>query len=141
MADTPLRRRFRLSYTLTRSFFRFSLRSLLLGMFVVAVWCAFHANRGRYERSVERDLTLAGAKVDSGLDRVTGKPRAVTSYERFLRSLFAQRFVRRIEVRDKALAPELLDKVWRLPHLESVMLFDCHIRDEHLRSLGFGNWS
>ncbi len=121
----------------SRSLFRFSLRSLLVVISVAAVWCAFHANRGRYERSVERELIAAGAKVDSGLDRVTGKPRDPSTSERFLRSVFAQRFIRRVQSQHKPLVPELLDRVWHLPHLESVSFIDCQLSDHHFQSLGY----
>ena len=114
---------------------RYTLRALLLITTLVAVWCAFHANRGRSERNMERELTLAGATVDSGLDRITGEPRRATTYERFLRFAFAQRFIRSVRTQHKVLAPELIDRVWRLPHLESAVFLDCKLTNDHLRSL------
>jgi hypothetical protein len=132
MADTKPRRRFRLSY---------SLRALLVLTTIVAIWCAFHANRGRYERSVERELVALGGRVLVGkYDPTTVKTIAPSSYQRFLMRLFGERFIVGIEITgntlpDAKLPEGLVDRALALPHLASFTARQCNVRDDDLRNL------
>ena len=136
MADTTPRRRFRWSY---------SLRALFVLITIVAIWCAFHANRGRYERSVEREFVALGGRVLVGkYDPTTGKTAktiAPSGYQRFLMRLFGERFIVGIEITgntlpDAKLPESLVDRALGLPHLASFTARACNVHDDDLRTLG-----
>jgi hypothetical protein len=107
----------------------------------VAIWCAFHANRGRYERSVEREYIDLGGRVRVGkYDAATGETIAPSSYQRFLMRLFGERFIVGIEITGNTLPnaklPEsLVDRALALPHLASFTARQCNIHDDDLGNL------
>jgi hypothetical protein len=123
---------------------RFTLRALLVFTTIAAIWCAFHANRGRYERGVEREFVALGGRVLFGkydpTTGKTGKTIAPSGYQRFLMRLFGERFIVGIEITgntlpDAKLPEGLVDRALALPHLASFTARQCNVHDDDLRNL------
>ena len=118
---------------------RFGLASVLLVVTYFAAWCAFHGNRARYERQVEREVLACGGTVDSiRREWSGGKVQEIlpTAYERFMVGTFGQRYARHVSLSSADDDAALLDRVLRLPHLESLSLHSRRVDTEQLRLLG-----
>ncbi len=128
----------------TRSWLRrsYSLRAPFIVITVVAIWCAFHANRGRYERAVESEFQALGGRVLSGTyDPTAGKTLEPTAYERLMMRLFGRRFIASIQITgdtlpDAKLPSGLVNRAFALPHLQCFEAKRCQIQDADMGNLG-----
>ena len=116
---------------------QFGLTGLLLAVSIFCAWCAFHANRGRYERALEKRIVAARGTVGYGrIDWSDTHSRLPATWrERLLRNVFGQRHISSVEFYDWPVGRDLLQPVCALPFLESLKLAECKLCDEDLECL------
>ena len=111
---------------------RYSLRTLLVAFAILSAWIAFHANRGRFERSVEREILSIGGKVSVGAFDWSKEqtPRPLHWYYRVFCRTFGERHIVIVDLKRTRVDAELMERVCQLPYLEVLDASDCGLTDQ-----------